>query len=202
LVAAVVSAVVAASSWSALSAWSASTGTTPFDRLLGGHHGAAVTEADGVLPDSVTVFDGGYAGVAHLDPGLLRALRKAATDADDEGVELFVNSGWRSPEYQDRLLRDAVSTYGSEQEAARWVATAETSPHVSGEAVDIGPAAARAWLSGRGAAYGLCEVYGNEPWHYELRPQAVDHGCPTVYPDPTRDPRMRSGQTPRSRPGG
>ena len=53
------------------------------------------------------------------------------------------------------------------------------------------PAAARAWLSGRGAAYGLCEVYGNEPWHYELRPQAVDHGCPAVYPDPTRDPRMQ-----------
>ena len=49
----------------------------------------------------MTVFDDGYPGVANLDPGLLQALRDAATDAADEGIELQVNSGWRSPEYQD-----------------------------------------------------------------------------------------------------
>ena len=32
--------------------------------------------------------------------------------------------------------------------------------------------AATAWLSEHGAAYGLCQIYGNEPWHYELRPDA------------------------------
>jgi hypothetical protein len=62
---------------------------------------------------------------------------------------------------------------------------------VSGDAVDIGPAVAAAWLSARGASFGLCQVYGNEPWHYELRPEAVDHGCPPVYADPTDDPRMQ-----------
>jgi hypothetical protein len=62
---------------------------------------------------------------------------------------------------------------------------------VSGEAVDIGPAAAAAWLSQRGAAYGLCQVYENEPWHYELRPGAADRGCPSMYPDPTHDPRLQ-----------
>jgi hypothetical protein len=61
---------------------------------------------------------------------------------------------------------------------------------VSGDAVDIAAAGA-AWLSGRGAAYGLCPIYANEPWHYELRPEAVDHGCPATYADPTHDPRMQ-----------
>ena len=129
--------------------------------------------------------------VANLDPDLLAALRRAATDAADERVELFVESGWRSPEYQEQLLREAVSEYGSEEEAARWVATAETSPHVSGDAVDVGPSRAMAWLSEHGAAYGLCQIYGNEPWHYELRPEAIDQGCPPIYPDPTHDPRMQ-----------
>jgi D-alanyl-D-alanine carboxypeptidase len=126
-----------------------------------------------------------------LDPALLGALREASSDAADEGVELRVTSGWRSPEDQAQLFRDAVAEYGSEAEAARWVATPETSAHVSGDAIDVGPSDAAAWLSEHGAAYGLCQVYGNEPWHYELRPKAVDHGCPPVYADPTDDPRMQ-----------
>jgi hypothetical protein len=130
--------------------------------------------------------------VANLDPDLLGALRQAATDAADDGVEFYVTSGWRSPEYQDQLLREAVSEYGSEEEAARWVATADTSPHVSGDAVDIGPSDATAWLSEHGADYGLCQIYSNEPWHYELRPEAIDHDCPSMYADPAHDPRMQS----------
>ena len=126
-----------------------------------------------------------------LDPALLGALRQAETDAADDGVEIVVESGWRSPEHQAQLLREAVSKYGSQEEAARWVASPETSPHVSGDAVDIGPSDAAAWLSAHGTAYGLCQIYGNEPWHYELRPEAVDHGCPPMYADPTHDPRMQ-----------
>jgi zinc D-Ala-D-Ala carboxypeptidase len=155
-----------------------------------GHHGA-LGEADGAVPAGTTVFDDRVPGVAKLDSGLLAALRRAATDAADDGVEFVVDSGWRSPAYQEQLLREAVSKYGSEAEAARWVATPNTSAHVSGDAVDIGPSAAAAWLSEHGAAYGLCQIYGNEPWHYELRPEAVDHGCPPMYSDPTQDPRMQ-----------
>jgi hypothetical protein len=62
---------------------------------------------------------------------------------------------------------------------------------VSGDAVDIGPLDATAWLSEHGAKYGLCQIYRNEPWHYELRPEAIGHGCPPMYADPTRDPRMQ-----------
>jgi D-alanyl-D-alanine carboxypeptidase len=152
---------------------------------------AALGEADGVVPDGVTVFDDEIPGVAKLDPGLLKALRRAATDAADDGVQFIVNSGWRSPEYQDQLFREAVKEYGSEAEAARWVAPADRSAHVSGGAVDIGPADAAAWLSEHGADYGLCQIYGNESWHYELRPEAINDGCPPMYADATYDPRMQ-----------
>jgi hypothetical protein len=156
-----------------------------------GDRRGAVGRADGVVPDGVTVFDDEFPAVAELDPGLLAALRAAATDAADDRVEFAVNSGWRSREYQQHLLDEAISKYGSEKEAARWVATADTSPHVSGDAVDIGPTAAAAWLSEHGAGYGLCQIYRNEPWHFELRPDAVDRGCPRMYADPTHDPRMQ-----------
>jgi hypothetical protein len=151
---------------------------------------ASATEADGALPGGVTVFEGSYPGIANLDPDLLLALRAATTDAADEGLRLDINSGWRSRAYQDRLLLEAVADYGSTAEAARWVATADTSPHVSGDAVDVGSAGA-AWLAEHGAGYGLCRVYRNEPWHFELRPAAVGDRCPRLYADPTRDPRMR-----------
>jgi len=153
-------------------------------------HGA-LGETDGSVREGVTVFDDEVPAVANLDPDLLGALRKAATDAADDDVEFFVNSGWRSPEYQEQLLRKAVSKYGSNREAARWVATPDTSPHVSGHAIDIGQSDATAWLSKHGAEYGLCQIYNNEPWHYELRPEAVDDGCPPMYADPTHDPRMQ-----------
>jgi D-alanyl-D-alanine carboxypeptidase len=173
-----------------LLASSSSTAASPTDVLRSEHRGA-LGEADGAVPDGTTVFDDEIPGVANLDPALLGALRQAATDAADDGVEFYVDSGWRSPEYQEQLLHEAVSKYGSEEEAARWVATAETSAHVSGDAVDIGPFDATAWLSEHGAEYGLCQIYSNEPWHYELRLEAIDHGCPPMYADPTHDPRMQ-----------
>lgn len=31
--------------------------------------------------------------------------------------------------------------------------------------------------------YGLRQVFANEPWHYELRPELVRDGCPAMYAD-------------------
>jgi hypothetical protein len=146
------------------------------------HDGAARGQAGGAVPAGTTVFDDTVPGVARLDPALQDALRRAAADA---GIEFVVDSGWRSAAYQERLFREAVAKYGSEAEAARWVASPDRSTHVSGEAADIGPSAAAAWLSAHGAAYGLCQIYANEPWHYELRPEAAAQGCPPMYADAT-----------------
>jgi D-alanyl-D-alanine carboxypeptidase len=154
-------------------------------------HRGAPGEADGAVPDGTTAFDDEIPGVAKLDRALLGALRQAASAAADGGGEFVIDSGWRSPEYQEQLLQEAVSKYGSEAEAARWVATPNTSAHVSGDAVDVGPPDAAAWLSTHGADFGLCQIYRNEPWHYELRPEAIARGCPAMYADPTHDPRMQ-----------
>jgi D-alanyl-D-alanine carboxypeptidase len=185
----VVIAAIAAALGYQLSASSSSTAASPIDVLRMEHRGlrgeprGALGEADGAVPDGATVFDDEIPGVANLDSGLLGALRQAATDAADDGVELVVDSGWRSPEYQEQLRHEAVLKYGSEEEAARWVATPDKSAHVSGDAVDIGPSGAAAWLSAHGAEYGLCQIYSNEPWHYELRPD----GCPPMYADPAHN---------------
>ena len=197
----VVIAVLAAALGHQLQASSPSTAASRIDFPRSGHLGApgrsrehrsALGEADGAVPAGTTVFDDDIPGVAKLDPALRDALRRAATDAAGGGIEFFVDSGWRSPAYQEQLLRTAVLRYGSEAEAARWVATPNASAHVTGRAVDVGHLDATTWLSVHGASYGLCQVYRNEPWHYELRPEAVDHGCPPMYADPTKDPRMQS----------
>lgn len=168
---------------------SASSTAAPID--LPRREDGALGEADGAVSGGTTAFDDEVAGVANLDAALLGALRRATTDAADDGVAVYVDSGWRSAAYQERLLQEAVSEYGSEEEAARWVATPKRSAHVSGDAVDIAPLAARAWLSKRGARYGLCQIYRNEPWHFELRPKAIDRGCPSMYANPMHDPRMQ-----------
>lgn len=149
-------------------------------------------ESDGSVDENeITVFDTAHPAVARLDAALLDALQAAANEAAAEDIIFYVNGGWRSPQLQERLLEDAVADYGSREEALRWVATPERSAHVSGDAVDIGPFDASYWLSYNGAKYGICQIYANEGWHFELRPDAVERGCPELYMDPTEDPRMR-----------
>ncbi|MFC0673878.1 M15 family metallopeptidase [Brachybacterium hainanense] len=141
--------------------------------------------------EDVSVFDVDHPAVAGLDPDLRDAVQRAAADAENEGTVFHVTSGWRSPAYQQHLLDRAVAERGSAQEAARWVASPETSAHVAGDAIDIGGVQAQDWIARRGAGYGLCRVYENEPWHVELRPEAARSGCPQPFRDPTEDPRLR-----------
>lgn len=120
--------------------------------------------------------------IGRLDPDLLDALQAAAADALDDGVRLEVTSGWRSEEHQQRLFDDAVATYGSEEEARRYVATPDTSAHVTGDAVDVGPTDADDWLGRHGADYGLCQVFANEIWHFELA-TTPGGSCPEMLAD-------------------
>ena len=64
-------------------------------------------------------------------------------------------------------------------------------PHVSGGRRRHRACRCRGLAVRHGAEYGLCQIYGNEPWHFELRPDAIGHGCPATYADPTHDPRMQ-----------
>ncbi|GAB2448090.1 hypothetical protein GCM10027062_32090 [Nocardioides hungaricus] len=136
--------------------------------------GAAEQPSAGATPARPTV--------ARLDPDLRGAVRAAGRAARDDGVRLKITSGWRSREHQQRLFTAAVATYGSEEEARRYVSTPDVSAHVTGDAVDIGPTDADDWLIRHGADYGLCQVFANEIWHFEL---ATTPGgtCPAMLPD-------------------
>lgn len=136
----------------------------------------------GAIPHGGLPVDSRETAVAALDDDLLAAVRAAAADAAVDGIEVRITSGWRSRGYQQRLLDRAERTYGSLEEARRWVATPDTSSHVTGDAVDVGPTDAAYWMAEHGSRYGLCQVYANEIWHYELltRPGGT---CPEARPD-------------------
>lgn len=151
----------------------------------------STSTGDGVVPEGVTVFDDDHPALGNLNPRLLGALRTAAEHAAAGGVAVVVTSERHSPEHQPQQLHDDAAQYGTG--AAQSVATAETSAHVYGGAVDIGSDVAIEWLSLNGGWYGLCQVYANEPWHFEYLPDAVTDGCPAMHPDPIWEPTLNPG---------
>lgn len=145
---------------------------------------AAADTYGGWIPDGQTLspFDTSNPALALLDPALLKAIQDAAIAAKAQGIELRINSGWRSQGFQQRLFDDAVRTYGSADIARQFVASPEVSKHVVGQAVDVAPVDADRWLIHDGARFGLCQIYANEIWHFEL---AVDPqgNCPPLRPN-------------------
>jgi hypothetical protein len=53
---------------------------------------------------------------------------------------------------------------------------------VVGEAVDIAGDGASAWLIRNGPQFGLCQIYANENWHFELATDG-DGRCPPLRPN-------------------
>lgn len=143
---------------------------------------AADTTGDGSLAvgEVLTAFDVADPAIGRLDPDLLTAIQNATTAAAAQGVTVTVNSGWRSPQFQQRLLDDAVRTYGSLAAARQYVQTPQQSKHVTGEAVDIGGPAADRWLIANGSRFGLCQIYANEVWHFELAADAYGNCGPLL----------------------
>jgi len=129
--------------------------------------------------ESIELSDESLPSLANLDPALLDAVRQAAAAAENDGIHMTVTSGWRSSAYQQWLLDQAVARYGSAEEASKWVSTPETSRHVTGEAIDIGPFDATLWMQSNGPTFGLCQIYSNEAWHYELA-SGYDGVCPAL----------------------
>lgn len=142
------------------------------------------TVDDGLVAENapVTLADPDIPAIHRLDPALRDAMLIAESDAAADGITFQVTSGWRSTRYQQWLLDDAIDLYASEEVARQYVATPERSSHVTGHAVDIGPVDAQFWLIEHGSAYGICQTYANERWHFEL---ATSPGgtCPTMKSD-------------------
>ena len=81
-----------------------------------------------------------------------------------------------------RTLDSAIQTYGSFDAARQYVQTPAASKHVTGQAVDIGGDAADQWLIANGPGFGLCRIYANEVWHFELAADAYGN-CPPLRPN-------------------
>lgn len=140
----------------------------------------------GYLPDGLvlTAFDVTNPVVGRLDPALLAAVQEATRSAAADGVEVRINSGWRSRGFQQRLFEDGVHLYGSAELAREFIASPETSMHVTGKAVDVGGPDAAEWMARNGSRFGLCQVYANELWHYELIADTSGR-CPPMKPNAT-----------------
>jgi D-alanyl-D-alanine carboxypeptidase len=138
----------------------------------------AVDTTGGSIPDGrmVSPFDIVNPVVGLLDPLLLKAIQDATQAAAAEGVDVKLTSGWRSKGFQQRLFGDAVNTYGSADIARQFVASPDVSMHV------VGPTAADDWMIRNGARFGLCQIYANEIWHFELAVDAQGN-CPPLRPN-------------------
>lgn len=108
--------------------------------------------------------------VEEIHPLLAARFSAAKVAAANEGVNLYVTSGFRTQARQEVLYANAIKKYGSETEAAKWVLPAHFSHHPQGLAIDVNypkdPSGAK-WLEENGARFGLCRVYANEWWHFE-----------------------------------
>lgn len=167
-----------------LSVGQASTGTAAQQSAADGTlavGAAAVDTVGGLIADNALLspFDVDSPAMRMLDPLLRKAIQDASRHAQGDGIVVQITSGWRSKGFQQRLFDDAVRRYGSDALAAQFVASPSVSRHVQGEAVDVAPVAADTWLVRNGAQFGLCQIYANEVWHFELVADGQGH-CPPL----------------------
>ena len=120
-----------------------------------------------------------------INPLVLARFLSAQAVAKELGIELSIDSGYRSPEKQNYLYQRAIKTYKSAEEAIKWVLPSDLSRHPWGLALDVNlnhDKSGASWLEANGATFGLCRVYVNEWWHFE--PLTAPGGiCPPLLPD-------------------
>ncbi len=97
-----------------------------------------------------------------------RAFRAMSAAAGRDGVELEVNSAFRTMEKQLELFKLYQTGTGPLTAEPGW------SKHQDGTAVDIesagGSNAASAWLAQNAYRFGFRRTVTSEPWHHEFRP--------------------------------
>lgn len=130
---------------------------------------------DAVMPDLTGMVTGAAASrpdtISGLDAEFRQSFAKMVKNAPEHvRKELRITSGFRSPELQEKLWRDALQKYGSAKEARKWVAPPGKSQHNSGMAADLHYASDRTkeWVRQNATNYGLAFPLKNEPWHMEL----------------------------------
>ena len=116
-----------------------------------------------------------------LTPATLAAFEAARAEALWRyGVLIGLTDGYRDARAQARLLADTVRRTGSLSLALQWTLPPHESRHVLGTALDVRPIEGARWLERYGFRYHLYQVYDNEWWHFEYRPD----GRPARLPHP------------------
>ncbi len=120
-----------------------------------------------------------------INPQVLARFQSAQAAAKAEGIEMSIDSGYRTIQRQEYLFNRAIKEHNSVEEAIKWVLPGEISRHPWGLALDINlhhEKTGASWLEANGATFGLCRVYENEWWHFE--PLVAPGGiCPPLKPD-------------------
>ncbi len=108
---------------------------------------------------------GGYAGpLAYrqgkpMRPDVAGAFdRMAAASRKETGLDLLVNSGFRSDAEQAELF--------AANPDPKWVAPPGQSLHRNATELDLGPPAAYPWLEANSRRFGFIKRYAWEPWHF------------------------------------
>jgi len=120
-----------------------------------------------------------------IHPQVLARFHSAQAAAQEVGIEMSIDSGFRTTETQDYLYQRAIKEHKTAEEAKKWVLPAELSRHPWGLALDVNlhhDKSGASWLEANGATFGLCRVYENEWWHFEplIAPGGI---CPPLKPD-------------------
>lgn len=118
-----------------------------------------------------------------LEENLVKAWRAVEKAANKDGVVVCLNDGKRSRAQQQATFDEYVTQYG-EEVAKQYVLPPDKSSHVTGNAIDVQPAAAFNWLRKTDGAFGLCRIYENELWHFEFQKSYAADGCPALLPKP------------------
>lgn len=151
--------------------------------------GSVVLTEEGTVDVRATAAAASSVDAGGLDPGLSAALEKARAAASAEGIELPVNSGYRSAEAQAALLFQEHTERSSLDEALRWVFAPDRSMHVRGLAIDVNAGRGADWLQGHGGGFGLCQTLAWEWWHFEWRERwEVAGECPRPADGPADAP--------------
>jgi Transglycosylase SLT domain/D-alanyl-D-alanine carboxypeptidase/Putative Flp pilus-assembly TadE/G-like len=123
---------------------------------------AEVAGAGGTFPEGAE--GGGYDGpLAYrqgkpMRPDVARAFDRLHAAAHADGVELLINSGYRSDAEQARLYAQHPDPH--------WVAPPGRSLHRYGTELDLGPPSAYGWLARNATRFHFHQRYAWEPWHY------------------------------------
>ncbi len=142
------------------------------------------------LPDDLC-----YQGLGiYVDSGAAEAFVRMADSAAADSVRLTVQSGYRSPRYQRKIIVKRMREGKSFAEVARYVAPPGYSEHHTGRAMDVvcrgGVKTAFAasvcypWLKENASRFGFYETYPEhspdgipwEPWHWTYHPGSAPDG--------------------------